>query len=108
MDEILRILIGGLFLILGFFVGNWIARVTREEIEKGKKWFFILVIIGLAGGIYGFIAGNDFLLFSFFFIAIVSSRSLRRSLEMKGEKGGDKKDTKNNKKKKSKNQSNKK
>ncbi|HKL23751.1 MAG TPA: hypothetical protein VJ912_00255 [Candidatus Nanoarchaeia archaeon] len=86
MQETCKLLIGIGVLILGFFIGNWISGVTKDEIKKGKKWFSYLVFIGLGGGIYGFIAGNDFLLFTFFFIAIVSSRSLKKSLEMNNKK----------------------
>ena len=87
MEDILKILISAAVLGLGIFIGNWISKITSEEVKKGKKWFFILVIIGLAGGIYGFISGNDFFLFTFFFIAVVASRSLRKSIESKGQKG---------------------
>ena len=89
MEEAIKLLIGGAVLVLGFFIGNWIARNTPEEIKEGKNWFFGLVLIGLIGGIYGLVINNDFVLFTFFFIAIVSSRSLRGSLEEEGSKGGD-------------------
>jgi len=90
MDEIWKLLIGAAVLVSGFFLGNWIANITGEEIKKGKKWFFLIVILGLAGGVYGLVSKNDFLLFTMFFIAIVASRSLRRSLEMEGQTGGEK------------------
>ena len=99
MEDILKILISAAVLGLGIFIGNWISKITSEEVKKGKKWFFILVIIGLAGGIYGFISGNDFFLFTFFFIAVVASRSLRKSIEKTGEKGGEGKEKQEKEKK---------
>lgn len=108
MDEIIKLIIGAAVLVGGYFLGNWLAKVTKEEIQKGKRWFFILVLVGLAGGTYGFISGSDFLLFTMFFITIVSSRSLRRSLELKGQKGGKNKKEKAEEEQKSKSKKSKK
>lgn len=78
MIEILKILIGAIVLILGIPVGNFLAKYTKEELKDGKPWFNLIIGIGLIGGIIGLILGNDVLMFSFLFIAIVSSRSLRK------------------------------
>ena len=78
MTEILNILIGTFILILGIPIGNLLAKYTKEELKDGKKWFNLLIFIGLIGGITGLIIRNDALMFSFLFIAVVSSRSLRR------------------------------
>ena len=78
MTEILNILIGTFILILGIPIGNLLAKYTKEELKSGRKWFNLLILIGLIGGIIGLIIGNDVLMFSFLFIAVVSSRSLRR------------------------------
>ena len=78
MTEILNILIGAIVLILGIPIGNLLAKYTKEELKDGRKWFNLLIFIGLIGGITGLIIGNDSLMFSFLFIAVVSSRSLRR------------------------------
>ena len=74
----LKILIGVIVLILGIPIGNLLAGYTKEELKDGRKWFNLLIFIGLIGGITGLIIGNDSLMFSFLFIAVVSSRSLRR------------------------------
>ena len=74
----LKILIGVIVLILGIPIGNILAKYTKEELKDGRKWFNLLIFIGLIGGITGLIIGNDSLMFSFLFIAVVSSRSLRR------------------------------
>ncbi|MEK6817194.1 MAG: hypothetical protein AABX80_00160 [Nanoarchaeota archaeon] len=78
MLEILNILIGIIILILGIPIGNLLAKYTKEELKDGKPWFKLIILIGLIGGLVGLIIGNDAVLFSFLFIAIVSSRSLRR------------------------------
>ena len=78
MLESLKIIIGTFILILGIPIGNLLAKYTKEELKDGKKWFNLLIFIGLIGGITGLIIRNDALMFSFLFIAVVSSRSLRR------------------------------
>lgn len=80
MQEIIKLLIGIALLGLAFPVGNMLAKITKEELKSGKKWFRLIVILGLIGGVVGLIIGNDVLLFSFFFIAIVTSRSLGRNI----------------------------
>jgi hypothetical protein len=77
MQEIIKIIIGIVFLILGIPIGNFLAKKTKEELKAGRKWFKLIVITSLAGAIISLILGNDALLFSFLFIAIVTSRSLR-------------------------------
>ncbi|MEK6844826.1 MAG: hypothetical protein AABX44_01070 [Nanoarchaeota archaeon] len=77
MAEILNILIGVIVLISGILIGNFLARYTKEELKDGRKWFNLLIFIGLTGGLIGAIIQNDSLMFSFLFIAIVTCRSLR-------------------------------
>jgi len=76
MQEIVKLLIGVFVLIMGFPIGTLLARFTKEELKSGRKWFGLIVLVGLVGGVVGLIIGNDVLLFTFFFIAIVSSQSL--------------------------------
>ena len=78
MLEILKILIGVIVLILGIPIVNLLARYTKEELKDGRKWFNLLIFIGLIGGLVGAIIQNDSLMFSFLFIAVVTSRSLMR------------------------------
>lgn len=78
MNEVIKLLIGIGVLIVGFFIGNILAKKTKEELRQGKKWFRIIIIISLVGGIIGLILGDDILMFSLFFIAIVTSRSLKK------------------------------
>ena len=78
MQEIVTLPIGIVVLILGVPIGNFLAKYTKEELRNGQKWFKILVFIGLIGGLIGLIIGNDVIMFSLFFIAIVTSKSLRK------------------------------
>lgn len=76
MQEVIKLLIGGGVLALGILIGNFLARKTKEELKAGKKWFKLIIAISLTGGATALIFGNDTLMFSFFFIAIVTSKSL--------------------------------
>lgn len=78
MIELIKLIIGIFVLILGIPIGNWLSRATKEELGQGQKWFKRMVIISLIGVLVGLILRNDVLLFSFAFIAIITSRSLKR------------------------------
>jgi Ca2+-dependent lipid-binding protein len=64
-------------LILGIPIGDFLAKITKEELKSGKKWFKLLIFVSLISSIISFFIGNDPLFFSFLFIALVTSRSLR-------------------------------
>jgi len=76
MQEPLKILIGITVLILGIPIGNFLAKLTKEELYSKRSWFFALEIVCLIGGFIGLIIRNDTIMFTFFFIVIVTSRSL--------------------------------
>ena len=76
MIEILKLFVGTGVLIIGFFIGKILANQTKDELKDGKKYFIILVWVGLIGGFIGLVIGSDVLLFTMFFIAIVTSRSI--------------------------------
>lgn len=78
MQIIYQLFIGIIILGLGFPIGMLLAKMTKEELRKGKKWFRVIIAVGLIGGILGLILGEDALMFSSFFIAIVTSMSLIR------------------------------
>ena len=78
MKEVFRILIGIGVLAVGFPIGIFLAKKTKEELRKGQKWFRLIILICLIGGVVSLIVGNDVLMFSLFFIAIVTSACLRR------------------------------
>jgi len=76
MQEMMKILIGIVVLILGIPIGNILAKNTREELKSGRKWFLLLIFLSLIGAVISLILRNDSLMFTFLFIAIVTSRSL--------------------------------
>lgn len=76
MLEIFKLLIGICILALGIPIGDFLAKQTKEELDYGKTYFIVLIWISLIGGLIGLIIGYDVLLFTMFFIAIVTSRSL--------------------------------
>jgi len=78
MQEVYILIIGTLFLISGIPIGNILARMTKEELKPGRKWFKLIILLSLVGALISLIFRNDTLLFSFLFIAIVTGRSLKR------------------------------
>ena len=70
-------LIAILILALAFPIGNFLAKFTKDELKQGQKYFRIIIMAGFLCSIISLIIRNDYLLFSFLFIAIVTSRSLR-------------------------------
>jgi hypothetical protein len=76
MQEAITFVIGIIVLLLGIPIGNYLAKLTKEELKAGEKWFRRIVILSLLGVIVCLIFGNDALMFTFAFIAIVTSRSL--------------------------------
>ena len=74
----INILIGIFVLFVGVFIGNYLAKITKEELKSGQGWFKLIIIVSLVGGFVGLWIGNDVIMFSLFFIAVVVSRSLGR------------------------------
>ena len=70
-------ILGIVLLLLGIPIGNVLAKMTKEELKPGKRYFKSIVILSLIGVLVGLVFGDDILLFSFAFIAIVTSRSLK-------------------------------
>lgn len=83
MQELLKMLIGIAVLMLGIPIGNILAKNTHEELRKARKWLSLLIIICFIGSIVSLIFQNDAFLFTFLFIAIVTSRSLVEKKEKK-------------------------
>tara|TARA_Y100000310_G_scaffold342839_1_gene447822 strand:+ start:2828 stop:3067 length:240 start_codon:yes stop_codon:yes gene_type:complete len=78
MQEIFILIIGILVLILAFPIGSYLSKITKEELKQGQKWFKLIIFVSLIGTIISLILKNDILFFSFLFIIIVTSRSLKR------------------------------
>ncbi len=77
MQEIYRFIVGIALLALGIPIGNLLAKITKEELKPGKKWFKLIILLSLIGAVISLIFRDDALLFTFSFIAIVTSRSLK-------------------------------
>lgn len=77
MEEIVKLFIGVFILIVGFFIGKYLAKITKEELKTGQKWFKLIITLSLIGAVLSLILKNDSLLFIFLFIAIVTSKSLK-------------------------------
>jgi len=77
MEQLVKFAVGIGALALGIPIGDLLARKTREELRSGRKWFALIVVLSLLGGLIGLILRNDVIMFSFFFMAIVTSRSLK-------------------------------
>ena len=80
MIEIIKLIIGIFVLILAFPLGSYLAKITKEELKQGQKWFKLIILVSLIGIIASLILKNDILLFSFLFIIIVTSRSLKKKI----------------------------
>jgi hypothetical protein len=78
MLEVFKLLIGLAVLALGIPIGNLLAKHTKEELKDGRKYFNILIILCLIGAIIFIFLRNDAILFTLLFMAIVTSRSLRK------------------------------
>lgn len=86
MQEVVKLIIGIFVLALGIPLGNYLAKLTKEELKSGQLWFKLIIILSLIGAIVNVFFNNDVLLFSFLFIAIVTSRSLIKNKKKKNKK----------------------
>ena len=78
MESVWTIIIGVVILFLGIPVGNFLAKITKEELKAGQIWFKIISVLGIALSLYGLGTKNDVFLFAGLFISIVTSRSLKK------------------------------
>jgi hypothetical membrane protein len=75
----MKIIFGAGVLVLGIFIGKVLARMTEEELSYGRPWYVLVTFSSLFIGLIGLFTKNDFIMFGFFFIAIVASQSIRES-----------------------------
>ena len=78
MTQFSNLLFGIIILFLGIPIGNYLAKETKEELKVGQFWFKLIILLSLVGVLISLFFKNDILLFTFAFIAIVTSRSLRK------------------------------
>lgn len=78
MQSMYNYLIGILVLILGWPIGSFLASKTKEELKSGQKWFKTIIVVSLIGSVVAAFIQSDALFFGFLFIAVVTSRSLKK------------------------------
>ena len=78
MDNFLRLTMALIFLVLGFPIGFYLRKITKDEIKDGQKWFKLIILAGFIGSLTSLFFRNDIFLFTFLFIVIVTSMSLRK------------------------------
>lgn len=78
MQEIFNLLIGVVVLVLGWPIGNYLASKTPEELKDGQKWFKLIIFISSIGAIVSLFIRNDYLLFAFLFMIMITSRSIKK------------------------------
>lgn len=78
MGEVYNFAIAIILLALAIPLGNLLAKATKEELHKGRKWFKLLMIACLIGSIPALIFRKDVIFFSLLFIAVVTSRSVKK------------------------------
>ncbi|MEK6926355.1 MAG: hypothetical protein AABW50_03695 [Nanoarchaeota archaeon] len=86
MQELIKWIVGIFVLVLGIPIGNYLAKLTREELKSGQSWFKLIILFSFIGAVLSLILKNDFLLFALLFIAIVTSRSLIGKRKILGKK----------------------
>jgi hypothetical protein len=79
MQEIIKLGLGIIALLIGMPIGSFLARLTNDEQREGQKWFKFIALVSLIIGFVGLVMGNDVILFTFFFIAIVTSKSIKKN-----------------------------
>ena len=78
MVEFINIIIGVVVLILGIPIGSFLASKTKEELKSGQVWFKTIIVLSLIGAVAAVFLRSDVFFFSSLFIAIVTSRSLKK------------------------------
>lgn len=78
MQEVLKLLIGIIILLLGYPLGGYLAKETKEELKSGQKYFKIIILVSLFSCVVGLFLRDDVLFFTSVFIGLVTSRSLKR------------------------------
>ena len=68
-----------LLLILAIPAGFLIAYLARDELIVGRKWFRIIIILGLIAGTWFYITGERVVSLSSWFMGIIALVSLIKS-----------------------------
>lgn len=78
MNEIYQFFLAGIVLIFGIPLGNFLAKITEEELKEGKKMFKILICLCSCFIVISIFLKNKILFSSFLFMTIIISRSLKK------------------------------
>ncbi len=73
-----ELIIGIFILLLGIPIGLFVAKLTKEELNEGQKWFKVVIFLGILGAIASLYFKSDYFLFTSLFVAIATSMSLRK------------------------------
>ncbi len=76
MTRLYQYVLAIVMLVLAVPIGNVLAKLTKEELRLGNKWFKILIISTLILALLSLVIGKNDLFFTFLFVAVVTSRSL--------------------------------
>lgn len=76
MAQLYQYVLAVIMLVFAVPIGDLLAKITKEELRLGKKWFKILVVSSLMLSILFLFIGKQDLFFTLLFIAIMTSRSL--------------------------------
>jgi len=79
----INLILNAIVLILAIPVGFLIAYLCRDELIQGRKWFQSIIVLCFLGAICFFIIGNQVVVFSFAFLAIVAFISMLKSNDKK-------------------------
>ena len=78
MNILVKSLIGILALAIAFPLGNFLAKITKEELKNGKRWFKLIIILSSIGLVIGIIVKKIEIVFWFLFIVIIAKKCLIR------------------------------
>jgi uncharacterized membrane protein len=78
-----ELIINIVLLIIAVPVGLLIAYLCRDELVEGRKWFRIIVLMGIILGIWFYIRGQTYISLTLFFIAIAALVSHIKSYDKK-------------------------
>jgi len=70
-------------LVLAIPVGLLIAAMTRDELVEGRKWFKVIIIVGVAVGGWFYLTGDKAIAYTCLFGVIVAFVSLIKSKDKK-------------------------
>ncbi|MEM4326021.1 MAG: hypothetical protein QXU40_01850 [Candidatus Pacearchaeota archaeon] len=76
MYYLVKIFIGSIVVFSGFFLGELLAKITKEELRAGQRWFKILLLLSFLGAIFSLLTLNDVILFTLLFIISITIKSI--------------------------------